>query len=99
MLRGFVVAGVVLLAAACCLCARSWRAKSPRLMEVSAMLPGVISSSGEVMKSKCRVASSVVLAGGALLTCGSAGWLVSSTTGGTVIVDGSVAEPRWISGV
>lgn len=82
-----------------CFRARRRRAYSPRLMDVSDMLPGTALLSGEVMKSKWREARRFVLAGGALLTGASAGWAGTSTRGGTVMVEGSVAEPRWISGV
>lgn len=89
-----------------CFSARSLRAYSPRLMEVSAILPRVegVGATGETIKSKCRVASSEVFAGGALLTAASGGVvgtsplgapaLGTSITGGTVMVEGSVAEPR-----
>jgi hypothetical protein len=48
---------------------------------------------GETTKSKCRVANNSVLAGGASLTLGAASSPDISNTGGTVMVDGVVAEP------
>lgn len=64
------------------------------------MLPGENEATGEAMKSKCRIASCSVLAGGALPTCASSAREPdTSTTGGTVITVGVVPEPSWISAV
>lgn len=54
---------------------------------------------GEFMNSKCRAASSVVLAGEESLTRISMGTGGSSTTEGSVTVVGVEPEPSWISGV
>lgn len=56
-------------------------------------------SVGETPKSKCRCARNSVLAGATSATGDSSGMPGTNSTGGTVTVEGVVAEPMWISGV